>query len=127
VLFWNADETTLAWAQLYLPAGRWSAFDAADAGGAARLEQTLHRDPRTTIVSMMIGPGWSRADWLAYLRGRATAAGLTADAQPAEPALIAAGLVKIAQVERPGGRGYLLWRPCEPPCASSGNASLRAK
>jgi 4-amino-4-deoxy-L-arabinose transferase len=127
LLLWNPDETTLAWAQLYLPAERWSAFDAADAGSAARLQLALHGTPRTTIVSMMMGPGWSRSDWLAYLRGRATAAGLAAPAPPAEPALAAAGVVKIAQLERPGGRGYLLWRLCEPPCASSGNASLRAK
>jgi hypothetical protein len=110
LLLWNPDETTLAWAQLYLPAERWSALDAADAGAAVRLEQTLHRTPQTTIVTLIVGPGWSRREWLDYLQGRVTAAALAAPAQSAEPTLTAAGLVRIAQVERPGGRGYLLWR-----------------
>ena len=110
LLLWNPDETTIAWAQLYLPAARWTAIDAADTGAAALLQERLQRAPRTMIVSMIGGKGWSTAQWLAYLQGRATVAELTGPQAPSEPTLSAAGLVSSNQVERPGGRGYLLWR-----------------
>jgi hypothetical protein len=109
LLLWNPDETTLAWAQLYLPAERWTALDAADSGGASRLQQRLRDAPRSTIVSMTIGRRWSSAQWLAYLQGRATAAALAQPAPPPDPTLTAAGLVYSTRVERPGGRGYWLW------------------
>jgi hypothetical protein len=129
LLFWNPDETTLAWAQLYLPPERWTALAAEDSGAAVHLEQTLRSAPPTTIVSLIAGPGWSRREWLEYLQGHATAAALAAPMQSAEPTLSVAALVKIAQLERPGGRGYWLWRLCEPatPCPPDGNASWRAK
>src|ERR1700688_1205823 len=110
LLLWNPDETTLAWAQLSLPAERWTALDAADAGSPAQLEQRFHSAPGTTIVSLIMGRGWAGEQWLAYLQGRATATEQGTPVQSAEPALAAAGLVTIAQVERPGGRGYLLSR-----------------
>ena len=109
LLLWNPDETTLAWAQLYLPAERWTALDAADAGAAALLQQRLRGEPRTSLVSMILGRGWSRREWLAYLRGDARAAARANALPSTEPALTAAGLVNTARVERPGGRGYLLW------------------
>jgi hypothetical protein len=110
LLLWNPDETTVAWAQLYLPAERWQALDAGGADAVAQLEQQLDRAPRMTIVSLILGPGWTRAQWLDHLQGRATATRPAAPAQSAEPTLSAAGLVSIAQLERPGGRGYRLWR-----------------
>ncbi|HKC17502.1 MAG TPA: glycosyltransferase family 39 protein [Steroidobacteraceae bacterium] len=110
LLLWNPDETTLGWAQLYLPAPRWSALDAADANAAALLEQQLQRAPRSLIVSPIRGPGWSSAQWLLYLQGRATAEELTRPQGPADSTLSAAGLVNRFQVERPGGRGYLVWQ-----------------
>jgi len=110
LLLWNPDETTLAWAQLYLPAERWSALDAADAGAAALLHERVRNAPRTTVVSLVAGRGWSKPEWLDYLRGRALAAEIAIPVQPAQPLLTAAGLVRRAQVVRPGGRGYLLWR-----------------
>ncbi len=109
LLLWNPDETTLAWAQLFLPAERWTVLDAADAGAAAPLLQRLRGEPRPRIVSLIAGPRWSRAEWVAYLRGAARVAARANALPSAEPALTAAGLVTIARVERPGGRGYLLW------------------
>ncbi len=109
LLLWNPDETTVGLAQLYLPAQGWSMLDAADPDAAALLERRLERAPRTMIVSPIGGRGWSSAQWLAYLRGRATAGELTRAQGPSEAVLSAAGLVKGFQVERPGGRGYLLW------------------
>jgi len=110
LLLWNPDETTLAWAQLYLAADRWSALEATDANAVALLEQQLRRAPRTTIMSPIGGRGWSSAQWLIYLQGRATAEELTRPQGRVDSTLSAAGLVKRLQVQRPGGRGYLLWQ-----------------
>jgi len=74
------------------------------------LEQQLQRAPRTLIVSPIGGRGWSSAQWLTYLQGRATAEELTRPQGPADSTLSAAGLVTRFQVERPGGRGYLVWQ-----------------
>lgn len=131
LLLWNADETTLAWAQLYLPLGHWSAMNASQgnakpvASGAstvsqphtvaqtnitAALKERLRAAPDTVVVSMIQGGGWSRARWLAYLRARPTESVLAPNAVLSQnPALIAAGLQIVDQVMRPGGRGYLLW------------------
>jgi 4-amino-4-deoxy-L-arabinose transferase-like glycosyltransferase len=110
LVFWSADETTLGWAQLYLPAGRWSAIDAIEPGAPARLAQRLRAAPQSAVVSMIGGQRWSRAAWLEYLRGRATAAELSASGALDDPALAAAGLKRTARFARPGGRGYLLWQ-----------------
>jgi hypothetical protein len=59
---------------------------------------------------MIPGSAWSRAAWRAYLGGSATAAQLSRPQRVSEPLLEQAGLAPQGQVERPGGRGYLLWR-----------------
>ena len=110
LLLWSPDETTRAWAQLYLPADHWSVVDGADPAAADKVAQRLRIAPATTVVSMIPGGGWSRTAWLDYLLGRAGAAGLTEPDGVSEPALRGAGLAATAQVERPGGRGYILWQ-----------------
>jgi hypothetical protein len=110
LVFWNADETTLGWAQLYLPAGRWSALEAAGPDATPRLLQRLRDAPQSAVVSMIRGARWSSAAWLDYLQGRATAAELSMAGAVQDPALTAAGLKTTARFARPGGRGYLLWQ-----------------
>ncbi len=105
LLLWNPDETTLAWAQLYLPAGSWRSVESANAhasGGAADL-------PANALVASLVPGRWSREQWLTYLRGdRATQVDGAAGAN--EPLLSRAGFAPIGRIERPGGRGYFLWR-----------------
>ena len=100
LLLWNPDETTLAWAQLYLPAGRWRSLTST--GASADVTAT---PANAMVISLMPGQ-WMREQWLEYLRGRSPTR--TADAN--EPLLSAAGFSEIGQIERPGGRGYFLWR-----------------
>ena len=109
LLLWSPDETTLAWAQLDLPAGSWSAIDGTDPAAPARLAGQLRTAPGTVVASMAPGR-WPRAAWLAYLRGELSADGARAASAGSEPLLGAAGLSVRAQVGRPGGRGYWLWR-----------------
>jgi hypothetical protein len=113
LLLWNPDETTLAWAQLYLPAESWSALNAGNASSTAQLAQRLQAAPATVVVSMIPGRGWSWEKWRAYLRPHATTESLSMippSLAAREHALAAAGLSVTTRIERPGGRGYLLWR-----------------
>ena len=109
LLLWSPDETTLAWAQLDLPAGSWSTIDGADPAAPARLAGQLRAAPDTVVASMAAGR-WPRTAWFEYLRGELSADGTRAANAGSEPLLGAAGLRVRAQVGRPGGRGYLLWR-----------------
>ncbi|HVN99713.1 MAG TPA: glycosyltransferase family 39 protein [Steroidobacteraceae bacterium] len=104
VLLWNPDETTRAWAQLYLPAGSWRSLESAGTGGGAVAE--LPAVPANGLVVSLAPGRWSREQWLAYLRGERALSVSGAD----EPILSAAGFSAIGRVERPGGRGYFLWR-----------------
>ncbi len=113
MLLWNPDETTLAWAQLYLPAGSWSALDAGKDDSAAKLSQQLRSAPATVVVSLLPGRGWSYAKWREYLRPHTVTASLSMiplSQAAREPTLVAAQLSVTTRIERPGGRGYLLWR-----------------
>ncbi len=113
LLLWNPDETTLAWAQLYLPRGSWSAIDAADAAAAAELAGRLRAAPDTVVMSLVPGHGWSQVKWREYLRGHEATAQLTLlppSLLPGQQALGAAGLQASRRIERPGGRGYFFWR-----------------
>ena len=113
LLLWNPDETTLAWAQLYLPAASWSVLDAGSASANAQLAQRLQAAPATVVVSMIPGRGWSWEKWRAYLRPHTETASLSMippSLAAREHALAAAGLSVTTRIERPGGRGYLLWR-----------------
>jgi 4-amino-4-deoxy-L-arabinose transferase-like glycosyltransferase len=114
LLLWDPDETTLAWAQLYVPAGRWSAIDATHADAAGRLAWQLRAAPDTVVVSLVRGKGWSPVRWREYLRPRSIASVSVSMIPPSlaarEPLLAAARLSITARVERPGGRGYLLWK-----------------
>ena len=118
LLLWNPDETTLAWAQLYLPAGSWGAIAANDAASAAILAQRLSTTPATVVVSMIPGHGWSWAKWRQYLRPHTATTHLSMMSMTqagAGRALVAAGLTATTRVERPGGRGYFLWRRARAP------------
>jgi 4-amino-4-deoxy-L-arabinose transferase-like glycosyltransferase len=113
LLLWSPDETTLAWAQLYLPAGSWRALDAAGAASPAALAQELQRAPANALIVSQAPGRWSREQWLAYLRGDRRLQGsapvdfaVAAD----EPLLSHAGYAVRTQVVRPGGRSYFLWR-----------------
>jgi hypothetical protein len=62
---------------------------------------------------MIPGRGWSWEKWRAYLRPHATTESLSMippSLSAREHALAAAGLSVTTRIERPGGRGYLLWR-----------------
>jgi hypothetical protein len=113
LLLWAPDETTLAWAQLYLHSGSWSAIDGADGPAEAELAGRLHAAPDTVVVSLIPGHSWSWAQWREYLRGHGA---MTDTSQwpiapiPPQPALSAAGWEVSTRIERPGGRGYFLWR-----------------
>jgi 4-amino-4-deoxy-L-arabinose transferase-like glycosyltransferase len=112
LLLWAPDETTLAWAQLYLPSGSWSAMDGADAPAGAELAGRLHDAPNTVVVSLIPGHGWSWVQWRAYLRGHEAMTDTSRrpiSKSPPQPVLSAAGWEESARIERPGGRGYLLW------------------
>ena len=104
LLLWNPDETTLAWAQLYLPAGRWRSL--ASTGASVDLTATPANAMAKALVVSLVPGSWSREQWLEYLRGDP----LTYTAGANEPFLSAAGFSEIGRVERPGGRGYFLWR-----------------
>ncbi len=108
LLLWRPDETTLAWAQLYLPPGSWHALEAVGAAAPANLAQQLHDAPAKALIVSLAPGRWSQQQWLAYLRGEAGLAGPVAAAN--EPLLRDAGYAVRTQVMRPGGRGYFLWR-----------------
>jgi 4-amino-4-deoxy-L-arabinose transferase len=112
LLLWSPDETTLAWAQLYLPPGSWRTLDAAGAAAPAALAQQLHGVPANAVIVSLAPGSWSRRQWLAYLRGdeRLAAAAAVRDPAANEPLLSEAGYAVRTQVVRPGGRGYFLWR-----------------
>jgi 4-amino-4-deoxy-L-arabinose transferase-like glycosyltransferase len=109
LLLWSPDETTLAWAQLYLPPGSWRTLDAA---GAAAAAQEPHGAPADAVILSLVPGSWSQEQWLAYLRGDASLAPSAAAVAAAanEPLLSNAGYAVRTQVMRPGGRGYYLWR-----------------
>ncbi len=110
LLLWNPDETTLAWAQLYLPAGSWRSIAAA----GANADNGATSPPEHALVVSLAPGSWSREQWLAYLRGDrdnpVASDAVAANAVGNEPLLSAAGFSVRARVERPGGRGYFLWR-----------------
>jgi 4-amino-4-deoxy-L-arabinose transferase-like glycosyltransferase len=116
LLLWSPDETTLAWAQLYLPPGSWYTLNAVGTTAPAAAAQELQRAPAHAVIVSLAPGRWSRRQWLAYLRGGDPAAGpsaataATAAAAANEPLLGSAGYTVRAQVVRPGGRGYFLWR-----------------
>jgi 4-amino-4-deoxy-L-arabinose transferase-like glycosyltransferase len=113
IYLWQPDETTEAWAQLYLPPETWHVLDPAMVPGeqpAALLGRALAAVPDAQVVALLAHSGWNGARWRAWLADGALPEAPPAAAPAAlEPALAAAGLVPRALLERPGGRGYLLW------------------
>jgi hypothetical protein len=105
LLLWSPDETTLAWAQLYLPPGSWHTLD-----GAGTPAQALRGAPENALIVSLAPGSWSRQQWLAYLRSDERTEVAAPGGVPDEPALSQAGYSVHAQVMRPGGRGYFLWR-----------------
>jgi hypothetical protein len=121
LLLWNPDETTLAWAQLYLPAGGWRSVESAN----TRAGTGANALPANAVVASLVPGRWSREQWLAYLGGDHPsqvdgAVGAAAGAN--EPLLSAAGFAAIGRIERPGGRGYFLWRRTDTEAAKSPGA-----
>ena len=113
LLLWSPDETTLAWAQLYLPPGSWRTLHAVGVATPAAVAQELRGAPVNAVIVSQAPGKWSRRQWLAYLRGDAQPVGPAAMGNPAamnEPLLSEAGYAVRMQVVRPGGRGYFLWR-----------------
>jgi len=102
LLLWNPDETTLAWAQLYLPAGRWRSVEST---GPNFDMAATPANAKALVISLVPGQ-WSREQWLEYLRGDRP----THTANANEPLLSAAGFSEVGRIERPGGRGYFFWR-----------------
>ena len=100
LVLWNPDETTLAWAQLYLPVGSWRSIAAT---GVASL-------PANALVASLAPGSWSREQWLEYLRGEHATTSPAVALGANEPLLSTAGFAAIGRIERPGGRGYFLWR-----------------
>jgi hypothetical protein len=111
LLFWQPDETTLGWAQLYLPPARWSTMGAISSNAVSG----------AVVVSMAHIDAWHGREWREWLRAppgvrlRPIVAG---DARAAEPQLAAAGYVPNAIIERPGGRGYVLWSAGDTSCCA---------
>lgn len=106
LLLWSPDETTLAWAQLYLPPASWHTLSEVGAAAPAALAQQLRAAPANAVIASQAPGRWSRQQWLAYLRGDEPRAASAAN----EPLLSDAGYAVRTLVVRPGGRGYFLWR-----------------
>ena len=109
LLLWHPDETTLAWAQLYLPGAQWRALRSEEPDTAAQLAGALSRDAALEVLVQVPAPTWKARDWLSYLRAGSMPRALPG-ALAIEPALQSESLRAIALIERPGGRRYLLLR-----------------
>ena len=106
LLLWLPDETTQAMALLYFPAGRWQVIDA-----AVMAPPSSSWPPDAWLLSAARSGSWKSARWREYLRSGALDQELPPEgAQPPS-----AGYRATALLERPGGRGYLLWQPLEEP------------
>jgi 4-amino-4-deoxy-L-arabinose transferase-like glycosyltransferase len=105
VLLWHPDETTLAWAQLYLAEGRVVALREEDADSDAALARQLAAGAGP-VVYQMPTPAWHAATWWAYLRHDTMP---VAVAVPLPARLKALHIKRL--IERPGGRSYLLLGP----------------
>jgi len=107
------DETTLAMAELYLPAGRWQVVDAGQVARALRDSQGAR------LLTPAPGGSWKTARWREYLRtgvlDEAVPAAVSTALAAGPPPAGTAGLLPAALLERPGGRGYVLWEPLQEP------------
>jgi 4-amino-4-deoxy-L-arabinose transferase-like glycosyltransferase len=109
LLLWHPDETTLAWAQLYLPATQWRALRSDQPDTESQLISAVITDPALEVLVQVPAPSWQGRDWLAYLHDGSMPTPAPR-AIAIEPALQAESLLPIAVIERPGGRRYLLLR-----------------
>jgi 4-amino-4-deoxy-L-arabinose transferase-like glycosyltransferase len=109
LLLWRPDETTLAWAQLYLPPATWRALRNEQPDADAELRAAVHADTALEVLVQVPAPSWKVHDWQAYLRDGSMLTPAPS-AIALAPALQAAGLKARAVIERPGGRRYLLLR-----------------
>ena len=113
LLLWSPDETTLAWAQLYLAPGSWRTLNTVGMATPAAVAQELRGAPANAVIVSQAPGKWSRQQWLTFLHGDARLVGSAAGGDPAaahEPLLSEAGYAVRTQVVRPGGRSYFLWR-----------------
>jgi hypothetical protein len=109
LLLWRPDETTLAWAQLYLPPAQWRALRNDQADADSQLADAVRADRTLEVLVQVPAPSWKVRDWQAYLRDGSMPTPAPS-AIAIAPALQAAGLKALAAIERPGGRRYLLLR-----------------
>jgi len=113
VYLWQPDETTEAWAQLYLLPGTWHVLDPAMLPGeppATLLMRALAQVPDARVVELLPRSGWNGARWRVWLAdGRLPDVPPAVDPAKLDALLAGAGLVPEALIERPGGRGYLVW------------------
>jgi 4-amino-4-deoxy-L-arabinose transferase-like glycosyltransferase len=109
LLLWRPDETTLAWAQLYLPPAQWRALRNDQPDADSQLAQAVRADTAVEVLVQVPAPSWKIQDWRAYLRDGSMPTP-PPSAIAIAPALQAAGLTARAVIERPGGRRYLLLR-----------------
>ena len=120
LVLWEPDETTLAMAELYFPAGRWRVDDSARRAAASN----------ACLLTAARTGSWKSARWREYLRtgsldrelpphGPETVAALGGvlprGTESPYQYVIAAAYSPAWLVERPGGRGYLVWNPWEEP------------
>lgn len=106
LMLWHPDETTLAWSQLYLPAVQWRALRSDEADTETELDNALSVNSAIRVLVQVRTPAWGAREWLSYLRGSLPAHAIDAALIPAS--LRAQGLHAVADIERPGGRRYLL-------------------
>jgi len=109
LLLWHPDETTLAWAQLYLPPAQWRALRSEQPDTATQLDEAVASDAALEVLVQVPAPAWKFHEWQRFLRDGSVAAPAPG-AIAIEPALEAAHLLGVAVIERPGGRRYLLLR-----------------
>ena len=102
----NTDETTQAWASLYLPAAPIDTVAASQANRSA-LMAFFDKYPDARVLALLPRAKWNRRDWLAYLSGNPQPQQARAAAQSDEWSQ-QWGLQVESFAERPGGRSYVL-------------------
>jgi len=108
LLLWHPDETTLAWAQLYLPRAQWRALRSNQPDTATQLGNALLADAALEVlVQVRHGHGKCMTGWPTCTMARCRRRHPTPSNRAGTAGRALSG---IAVIERPGGRRYLLLR-----------------